>query len=129
MLPPGWMTVLPMFYQNIVYRLLHFRLPQTPRTTGVSCRCYDPELQQPDNPLAYTTLLYILSSCWYRVQLKHSLPRPLSCSTYGEDWWLSSGHVVSCPDPTLSQERGLVTIERFLGCVESAVLILNNTMK
>ena len=34
--------------------------------------------------------------------------------------------VVSCPDPALS---GLVTIERFLGCAESTVLILDQPMK
>jgi len=33
--------------------------------------------------------------------------------------------VVSCPGPALSQGNGLVTIERFLGCADSAVLILN----
>ena len=34
------------------------------------------------------------------------------------------------PRPHLAhEERGLVTIERFLGCAESAVLILNNPMK
>ena len=27
------------------------------------------------------------------------------------------------------EEKGLVTIERFLGCAKSAVLILNNPMK
>ena len=31
--------------------------------------------------------------------------------------------------PTSQEERGLVTIEQFLGCAESAVLILNNPMK
>jgi len=33
--------------------------------------------------------------------------------------------VVSCPGPARSQGNGLVTIERFLGCADSAVLILN----
>ena len=37
--------------------------------------------------------------------------------------------LVSCPDPALSQGKGLVTIERFLGCAESTVLILDNPMK
>ena len=31
--------------------------------------------------------------------------------------------------PPSHEERGLVTIERFLGCAESAVLTLNNPMK
>ena len=31
--------------------------------------------------------------------------------------------LVSCPDPTLSQEKGLEIIEFFLGCAKSAILI------
>ena len=30
-----------------------------------------------------------------------------------------------CPDPTLSQEKGLVITDHFLGCAESAVLIFD----
>ena len=36
---------------------------------------------------------------------------------------MTSSLIVSSPDPTLSRGKGLVTIERFLCCVESAVLI------
>ena len=39
-------------------------------------------------------------------------------------------HFCTCPvTRTRNKERALVTIERFLGCAESAVLILNNPMK
>lgn len=34
-----------------------------------------------------------------------------------------------CPDPALSRGKGLVTIERFLGCSELAVSILNKLME
>ena len=35
-----------------------------------------------------------------------------------------SCNLVSCPDPALTRrEKGLVTIERYLGCAESAVLL------
>ena len=35
----------------------------------------------------------------------------------------------SCSDPTSHEENGLVTIERFFGCAESTVLILDKPMK
>jgi len=37
--------------------------------------------------------------------------------------------VVSCPDPTSHEEKGLATIEQFLGCAESTVLKLDKPMK
>ena len=37
--------------------------------------------------------------------------------------------IVSCPDPTSHEEKGLVSIELFLGCAKSAVSIPNKPMK
>ena len=38
--------------------------------------------------------------------------------------------LVSCPDPALTRrEKGLVTIERYLGCAESAVLLLGKPIR
>ena len=38
--------------------------------------------------------------------------------------------VVSCPEPALTRrEKGLVTIERYLGCAESAVLLLGKPIR
>ena len=38
--------------------------------------------------------------------------------------------IVSCPDPALTRrEKGLVTIERYLGCAESAVLLLGKPIR
>ena len=37
--------------------------------------------------------------------------------------------IVSYPDPTLKRGKGLVTVERFLGCAESAVLLLSKPIK
>ena len=41
---------------------------------------------------------------------------------------MSCIHLVSCPDPSY-EERGLMTIERFLGCAQSAVSTPNKPMK
>ena len=38
--------------------------------------------------------------------------------------------LVSCPDPTLTRrEKGLVTIERYLGCAESAISCSHHVCK
>ena len=41
----------------------------------------------------------------------------------------SRSSIVSWPDPTSHEEKGLVSIERFLGCAESIALILDKPMK
>ena len=43
----------------------------------------------------------------------HEITREFSCAV---------DSLVSCPDHTPAREKGLVTIARFLGCAESAVL-------
>ena len=41
----------------------------------------------------------------------------------------SSNSKARAQTPPSHEERGLVTIERLLGCAESEVLVLNNPMK
>ena len=55
------------------------------------------------------------------------LPSPVTVNALQQikqPYLTTTGMLVSCPDPTSHKEKGLVTIERFIGCTESAVLIL-----